>query len=205
MMKTIFILLVGSCLWLTTIGQTQELEQLKINIAKLTQLRLQLTQAKKGYQMLLSSYQQLREVGKGNFDLHRQQLDALWQISPSVAASPFVGLLQQRVSSLDSILLDGLTFLKRSGVFTHSEQSALQAQLVSYKNEMRALFQRQQLLLTPHMLQLREAERLALLQQVASLSDVCLEKTKLKVAQQRLIGIQKMQVLRDRKMMQQLY
>lgn len=204
-MKTIFILFIGVCLGLSAIGQAQELEQLKLNIAKLAQLRLQLSQAKQGYQMLLGSYQQLRDVGKGNFTIHQQQLDALWQVSATVLQSPIVGLLKQQSSSLDSLLHEGLTFLKGSGVFTHQEQMVLQEQLDQYKGEMHALYQRQQLVLTPRLLQLREAERLGLLQQVAMQGDVCLEKAKQKLSQQRLIGMQRKQAIRDRKMIQQLY
>jgi hypothetical protein len=204
-MKTIFILLIGVCLGLSVIGQTQELEQLKLNIAKLAQLRLQLSQAKQGYQMLLSSYQQLREVGKENFTIHQQQLDALWQVNATVLQSPIVGLLKQQSSSLDSLLHDGLTFLKRSGVFTHHEQLVLQGQLNQYKDEMHSLLQRKQLLLTPRALQLREAERLVLLRQLAIQGDVCLEKAQQKISQQRWIGMQRKQVIRDRKMIQQLY
>ncbi len=204
-MKTILMLIVCCSLWGSVVGQTQEMEQLKLNIAKLAQLRLQLSQAKQGYQMLVRSYQQLHDVSKGNYEVHKQQLDALWQVSSLISQSPSVSLFKRLAASLDSLLQQWLIPLKSAKVFTNEERSVLEDRLAPYRKEIDALSQRQQLLLMPEKLQLREAERFSLLQQVTKQAFECLENAKKEIQQQQLIWVQRKQGARDRKMIQQLY
>ena len=204
-MKKMFLIMIGYGLGWTACGQTQELEQLKLNLAKLAQLRLQLTQAKQGYQMLMINYEQLRTVSKGNFDLHQAQLDALWQVSTLVKQSPAVQLFKRQVSSLDSMVYHWMNSVNSSGVFTYQEQLQLQKKLDRHRKEMHALLERQQLLLTPHVLQLREAERFSLLHEVAMQGYACREKVQQEIQAQQLFWTKRKQMARDRKIMQQLY
>lgn len=65
-------------------GQSQEVQQLQLNVEKLVQLKLMLQQMKTGYQVLQKGYTVIRDISKGEFDLHKAFLDGLLQVSPAV-------------------------------------------------------------------------------------------------------------------------
>ena len=81
MKKIFFILLLCSnyCF-----GQSQEAKQLLLNVEKLAQLKLMLSHMKTGYQILEKGYTSIKNISQGNFNLHRDFLDGLLQVSPAV-------------------------------------------------------------------------------------------------------------------------
>ena len=70
--------------WSKAVAQAQELKQLALNIEKLSQFRSILKDMKKGYEILTQGYNTVKDLTKGNFDLHKTFLDALLQVSPTV-------------------------------------------------------------------------------------------------------------------------
>jgi hypothetical protein len=81
-MKTILLLLLLSSN--ICFGQSQEAKQLMLNVEKLAQLKLMLSHMKKGYDILHKGYTSIKNISEGNFNLHRDFLDGLLQVSPSV-------------------------------------------------------------------------------------------------------------------------
>ncbi len=81
-MKIILII----CLLSTQVclGQSQEAKQLLLNVEKLAQLKLMLQNMKNGYQILQKGYTSIKNISEGNFNLHRDFLDGLLQVSPAV-------------------------------------------------------------------------------------------------------------------------
>lgn len=65
-------------------AQSDELEQLALNIEKLSQFKQILSDLKKGYQIVSTGYNTIKNISEGNFDLHKTFLDALMQVSPTV-------------------------------------------------------------------------------------------------------------------------
>ncbi|MDF2188717.1 TerB family tellurite resistance protein [Paraflavitalea sp. CAU 1676] len=65
-------------------GQVQELQQLALNIEKLAQFRQMLADMKKGYEILTTGYNAVRNISQGNFQLHKAFLDGLMAVSPAV-------------------------------------------------------------------------------------------------------------------------
>ncbi|OUL62609.1 hypothetical protein [Flavobacterium sp. AJR] len=65
-------------------AQKQEIQQLILNIEKLSQFKQILKDMKKGYEMLSGGYNTVKDLSKGNFSLHETFLDALMQVSPTV-------------------------------------------------------------------------------------------------------------------------
>lgn len=65
-------------------AQKQEIQQLILNIEKLTQFKQILKDMKKGYEILSGGYNTVKDLSKGNFSLHETFLDALMQVSPTV-------------------------------------------------------------------------------------------------------------------------
>lgn len=81
-MKKIFFLLLLSSNF--CFGQSQEAKQLLLNVEKLAQLKLMLSHMKTGYQILEKGYTSIKNISQDNFNLHRDFLDGLLQVSPAV-------------------------------------------------------------------------------------------------------------------------
>lgn len=74
-----------------TTAQYQEMQQLLLNIEKLSQFRQILKDMKKGYEILTGGYKVVKDMSEGNFNLHQTFLDALMQVSPTVKNYKRVG------------------------------------------------------------------------------------------------------------------
>jgi len=75
---------VGMLLPNRAVAQAQELQQLALNIEKLAQFKEILSDMKKGYEILTTGYNTVKDLTEGNFSLHKTFLDALMQVSPTV-------------------------------------------------------------------------------------------------------------------------
>lgn len=65
-------------------AQSTEVQQLLLNVEKLSQFKQILSDMKKGYQLVSSGYNTVRDLSQGNFSLHRTFLDGLMEVSPAV-------------------------------------------------------------------------------------------------------------------------
>lgn len=65
-------------------AQKQESEQLLLNVAKLAQLKQILEDMKKGYTIISTGYNNIRNISQGNFNLHKTFLDGSLAVSPTV-------------------------------------------------------------------------------------------------------------------------
>ncbi|MBS7230963.1 TerB family tellurite resistance protein [Flavobacterium psychroterrae] len=72
-------------------AQSQEIQQLLLNIEKLSQFKEILKDMKKGYEILTKGYKSVKDMSEGNFTLHKTFLDALMQVSPVVRNYKRVG------------------------------------------------------------------------------------------------------------------
>ncbi len=72
-------------------AQSQEIQQLLLNIEKLSQFKEILKDMKKGYEILTKGYKSVKDLSQGNFTLHKTFLDALMQVSPVVRNYKKVG------------------------------------------------------------------------------------------------------------------
>ena len=65
-------------------AQLYELERLALDIEKLLQLKNILSDLYKGYEILSSGYNTIKNISEGNFNLHKAFLDGLLAVSPAV-------------------------------------------------------------------------------------------------------------------------
>ena len=66
------------------VAQSTEVQQLLLNVEKLAQLKKILSNMKKGYEIISTGYNTIKDISKGNFNLHQAFLDGLMQVSPAV-------------------------------------------------------------------------------------------------------------------------
>ena len=86
---TLLALFIGSGLS----AQVSETKQLSADIEKLVQLKLILDNMIKGYSILSKGYNTISDISKGNFNLHKEYLDALWTVSAAIANDKRITLI----------------------------------------------------------------------------------------------------------------
>lgn len=65
-------------------AQSQEAQQLLLNVEKLSQLKNILRDMKKGYTIVTNGYNAVKKISQGNFSLHEVFLDGMMLVSPEV-------------------------------------------------------------------------------------------------------------------------
>lgn len=78
------LLFVSMSLSFSASAQEDEIEQLLLNVEKLTQFKQILSDMKKGYEILSDGYNTIKNIAEGNFNLHKAFLDGLLEVSPTV-------------------------------------------------------------------------------------------------------------------------
>ncbi|MFV5692891.1 TerB family tellurite resistance protein [Flavobacterium sp. LT1R49] len=102
-------------------GQSQEIQQLLLNIEKLAQFKQILKDMKKGYEILNGGYNTVKKLSQGNFNIHETFLDALMQVSPTVRNYRRVGDIIQYQLLLVKEYKTAFNRFRKSGNFNADE------------------------------------------------------------------------------------
>lgn len=116
--KIIAVLMLGS---LSVQAQSDELQQLMLNIEKLTQFKAILSDMKKGYEIYQQGYGTISNLSKGNFNLHNIYLTGLMAVNPAVRDNPRVGQIITQQSNLLSEYRRFSNLFRQSGTFNGNE------------------------------------------------------------------------------------
>jgi len=104
-------------------AQAQEMQQLILDIEKLTQMKSILSDMKAGYQIYRQGYGTISALSKGNFDLHNLYLTGLLAVSPAVRNYGRIGEILGQQASLVSEYKSTSGLFRRSGTFSVAELS----------------------------------------------------------------------------------
>jgi hypothetical protein len=83
-MKKWGLILVFCCANISVSAQSAEIQQLLLNIEKLSQFKAILQNMYEGYKVLHKGYTVITNISEGNFSVHKTFLDALLEVSPGV-------------------------------------------------------------------------------------------------------------------------
>ncbi|MFV8347570.1 TerB family tellurite resistance protein [Flavobacterium sp. ZB4P13] len=122
----LIIMMMGLVFPYSVSAQSQEMQQLILNIEKLAQFKQILTDMKKGYQILNGGYNTVKDLSQGNFSLHETFLDALMQVSPTVRKYKRVGAIIQYQLLLVKEYKTALNRFRNSGNFNTDEIAYLE-------------------------------------------------------------------------------
>lgn len=173
-------------------AQVQEIEQLKLDIEKLAQLKIMLSQMKQGYQNLQNGYNAVRDVAKGNFNLHKNYLDELLLVSDGVIHSPLIAQAESNRSSIVRESAQALGDLQKSGVLKSQEMTDFKNQLNASLHKINSDKNLSSLVLSNGQFRMSDAERTELLSLVYSHSE-----TELAAVRQLIKDYQKLVALRS--------
>lgn len=120
-MRTVKIIVALLCICMSAQAQSDELQQLMLNIEKLTQFKAILSDMKQGYQIYQQSYGTISNLSKGNFNLHNIYLTGLLAVNPAVRNNPRVGQIVGQQNDIINEYKRYASLFRQSGSFKVNE------------------------------------------------------------------------------------
>lgn len=204
-MKSIIVFIVLVVIGFGAFAQAQELEQLKINLEKLVQLKLILARAKQGYAMLEKGYNSVRDLSKGNFELHQRELNSLLAVRPAIKQIPALAEMQDNSGAVQGVFDEWLRYVQTARVFSAVELVGIWAKYSALKEMLADDATQVKLVLTPGVLRMNDAERIAAIEVLASNTAQLCEKMRGFISEQSKIAAARMQDKKDREAMLRFY
>jgi len=102
-------------------AQAQEIEQLLLNVEKLSQFKSILSDMKKGYTVLTTGYNAVKDISQGNFSLHEAFLDGLMLVNPEIRKYKRVGDIISYQADMVKEYKSAYSRFQSSGSFSLSE------------------------------------------------------------------------------------
>jgi len=165
MKKVIVYLLVFFCCrngW----GQTQEIQQLVMDIEKLAQLKAMYQSMVNGYNTLIKGYGDVINLSKGNFDLHKTYLDGLMAVNPLVKKYGKIKSITASQLLIAKEYSDAYRRFYASGLFSATELLAMKAGGNMILDESVKALDELLVIVTPGALRMNDAERIAAIDQL---------------------------------------
>lgn len=120
-MKTIVCLIIGMVNWMQLFAQSQELQQLRLDMEKLVQFKAMLAEMKSGYQSMVKGYGLIIKGAADNYDLHSRHLQSLLDVSESVKRDPTLLRIQSNQTRIAVSYRTLLSKYQSSGLFSTHE------------------------------------------------------------------------------------
>lgn len=152
---------------LNSYSQTQALEQLQLNIEKLAQFKLMLTNMYNTYSILNNGYNNIKNISLDNFKLHKGFIDALSSISPAVKNSVAIADILQTQALIAKEYRDTYNKVIAAKLFTPAEIRELENAYTNILSKTSRNLDALQKIITPNQLQMSESERLDFLHSLA--------------------------------------
>ncbi|MDE3254128.1 MAG: hypothetical protein KGO92_15105 [Bacteroidota bacterium] len=159
MKKLLFLLLLagGSCV---ALSQSQEIEQLKLDLEKLAQMKRMLQSMYDGYNTLSKGYNQVILKTKDNFDLHKNYLDQLLQVAPAIRNYPVIQSIIGNQTTLVSESIAAYGNYLKSGLFSVAELGSIKGSFDRIQSVISKKISQLNLVLTPGTLRMSDQERI---------------------------------------------
>jgi hypothetical protein len=149
-------------------GQSAEVQQLILNVEKLSQLKNILSDMKKGYQVISTGYNSVKNIAQGNFSLHELFLDGLYLVSSEVRKYP-------KIAQVISLQADIISEYKRAykrfssgGHFSLSELDYLSKVYSRLFSQSLDNLDQLAMVITAKQLRMSDSERLAAIDRIFS-------------------------------------
>jgi hypothetical protein len=121
-LASLVMVMVGGCIRPAQ-AQSYEVQQLMLDIEKLSQFKSILSDMEKGYTMLAQGYGQVKDLAQGNFSLHQVFLDGLLVVNPEVRKYKRVADIIADEGSILSECKSAYRRFSSGGLFNPSELS----------------------------------------------------------------------------------
>lgn len=144
-------------------GQTQDIQQLMLDIEKLAQMKATYQAMINGYKTLEAGYNSLSGITKVNYDLHKDWLDKLVSVSPFVQQHPKVDDIVQHQKLLVNEYIAGIRWLQSKGQLKAAEMMQLRSLLLEIRQSSDHSIDELIDVMTPGKFRMNDEERLAVI------------------------------------------
>jgi hypothetical protein len=186
-------------------AQTSDLQQLILDIEKLTQLKGLLSDMKAGYQIYNQGYGTISNLSKGNFDLHNVYLTGLLAVRPPVRNYGRVAEIVLQQASLVSEYKRANHSFKQSGSFSASELSYMSDVYTRLINQSLDNLDELNTLLSDSRLRMSDAERLKGIDRIYASSTDQLQCLRAFNRQGIILSLQRSKDIHDTQTLKKLY
>ncbi len=122
MKKYVVIMWLSACFFSVNVtAQSEEAQQLLLNVEKLAQLKKILHNMYQGYQLVSKGYNTIKDISQGNFDLHKNFLDGLLAVSPAVKKYKRIADIIKQQNQLVKEYKSAFVRFKTSNLFNSTE------------------------------------------------------------------------------------
>jgi hypothetical protein len=196
-------------LWCSSPGragaQSSELQQLILDIEKLTQFKNILSDMKRGYQIYEQGYGTISNLTKGNFDLHHIYLGSLMAVNPAIRNYSRIAEIVSIQASLVSEYRNASSRFRQSGSFNASELGYMQNVYSRLFSESLDNLMELTQVLTANRLRMSDAERIKVIDRLYATSSDKLQFLRSFNRQGVLLSIQRTKDAADTRTLKQLY
>lgn len=163
---TLFLCLAFSTSWINVTAQSAEAQQLLLNVEKLAQFKKILSNMKKGYEVVSKGYNNIKDISKGNFNLHDAFLNALLQVSPAVKKYKRIGDIVICQSQIIKEYRAAFNRFKVSNLFTASETKYMEQVYDNLFNKSLQNLNELTIVITAGKLRMSDDERIAAIDRI---------------------------------------
>jgi len=205
MKRCVWILLLLFFLSSKSFGQTQAIQQLLLDVEKLTQLKSILTELKDGYKIVSNGYTTIKNISEDNFNLHDIFLKSLLEVTPAVKNYVRIKDIIDAQLSIVREYKNALKQFKGSGEFSVDEMGYLEKVYAHLFNHSLDNLQTMLMVITAGQLRMSDDERINSIDGVWK--EVSQELTFLRHFnnQARILCLQRLKEKNDLSAMDQLY
>ena len=141
-------------------AQSNEVQQLLLNVEKLSQMKNILSDMKNGFTILHNGYNTVKDIAQGNFNLHEVFLDGLMIVSPEVRKYHKVAEIMRFQTAILSDYKSAFKRLSASDVFSASDMGYLEQVYGRLNRESLQNLDRLLMAITSSKLRMSDEERL---------------------------------------------
>jgi len=205
MKRCVWILLLLFFLSSKSFSQTQAIQQLLLDVEKLTQLKSILTELKDGYKIVSNGYTTIKNISEDNFNLHDIFLKSLLEVTPAVKNYVRIKDIIDAQLSIVREYKNALKQFKGSGEFSVDEMGYLEKVYAHLFNHSLDNLQTMLMVITAGQLRMSDDERINSIDGVWK--EVSQELTFLRHFnnQARILCLQRLKEKNDLSAMDQLY
>ncbi|MBD1366565.1 TerB family tellurite resistance protein [Mucilaginibacter sp. ZT4R22] len=152
-------------------AQSDEIQQLLLNVEKLAQFKSILSDMKKGYTILSTGYNSVKNIAQGNFSLHEAFIDGLWLVSPEVRKYGRIADIIRAEAALISEYRSAYRRFTSGGNFTVAELDYLSKVYGQLLKESGANMDQLVMVITANQLRMSDDERLQAIDRIYADTD----------------------------------
>ena len=141
-------------------SQAFVIQQLILNIQKLNQLKSILQEMYKGYQILSTGYNTIKNLSEGNFSLHQLFLDGLLEVSPTVKKYKKVADIVTLQLEINRQYKNALSKFRDGQVFSSKELEYIESVYAGLANRSSKNLEELLMVIAANELRMNDAERL---------------------------------------------